>query len=659
MKNNVSVAVGGFVVMILMMTAVSPMLAAGVDEKIVQESPKDPGWLWASNGGGISLDYGYDIAVDSNGNSYIVGTIFDFAMFGSISLTTHGGTDIYVAKLDADGVWQWVVNAGGIFEDKGSSIGIDDAGNCYITGVFYDIAYFGNITLPSLGGLDVFVAKLDTNGVWQWAVRGGGFVGEAGYGIAVDDAGNSYVTGHFMWSATFGTTTLSSQGFADVFVATLDTNGVWGWAVSGGGTSPDYVYDIVLDGSGDIILTGDFEGSATFGTETVTSLGDADVFIAKLNRDGVWMWARSGGSPSIERGYDIAADSTDNVYVAGVFLVSITFENDTLVSQGNWDVYVVKYDGNGEMLWLVGGGGSATEGAWGITVDGYDNPYISGVFEGPVTFGESSLECAGYRDVFVAKLDSDGHWLCALSAGGTEFDEGYALATDEAGDVYVTGYFAGSALFGDTTLSTQGEFDVFVARLSPEGVNQPPIADFSYSPEKPMVGQTVSFDASLSYDPDGDIVSYEWDFGDETAGNGKTVDHVFSWSDSFVVSLTVRDRENAVDKLIKTIEVSESENDLNFSISGGIGVSLVITNLGAEDARDVPWLIHVEGGLLGLIRKVTEGLVDVPAGSSTTVKTGVFLGIGPFVITARVDAVEKTGLGMQIVVFSMVNDETW
>lgn len=658
MKNYGSAMVG-LVVMVLIMTAASPILGAGEYEKIVQESRKDSNWQWASSAGGSSLDYGYDIAVDTSGNSYVVGTFHDFAVFGSTSVTSFGGNDIYVAKLDANGVWQWAVNAGGILEDKGSSIGIDDAGNCYITGVFYDVAYFGNITLSSLGGLDVFVAKLDTNGIWQWAERGGGFVGEAGYGIAVDSAGNSYVTGHFMWSATFGTTTLSSQGFADVFVATLDTNGVWGWAVSGGGASPDYVYDIALDGNGDLILTGDFEDSATFGTETVTSLGDVDVFIAKLDRDGNWMWARSGGSPSIERGYDIAVDSTDNVYVAGVFLVSITFENVTLSCQGNWDVYVVKYNWNGEMLWLVGGGGSATEGAWGITVDDSDNPYISGVFEGPVTFGESSLECAGYRDVFVAKLDSDGHWLWALSAGGTEFDEGYACTTDESGDVYVTGYFAGSALFGDTTLSTQGEFDVFVARLSPEGVNQPPIADFNYSPEQPVVGQIVSFDASLSYDPDGDIVSYEWDFGDETAGNGKTVDHVFSWSDSFVVSLTVRDREDAVDKLIKTIEVSQEENDLNFSISGGIGVSLVITNLGTEDASEVPWLIRVDGGLFGLIQKVAEGSIDVSAGSSTTVKTGIFLGIGPIVITARVGAVEKTGSGKQIIVFSMVNDETW
>jgi len=165
----------------------------------------------------------------------------------------------------------------------------------------------------------------------------------------------------------------------------------------------------------------------------------------------------------------------------------------------------------------------------------------------------------------------------------------------------------------------------------------------------------VTFDASYSFDPDGDIISYEWDFGDETAGNGMIIDHVYSRSGSFSVSLTVTDRENAVDMLIKTIEVFEEIEDFNFSITGGIGVSVIITNTGAEDARDVPWLIHVEGGILGLINKVAEGTIDViPVGQSTRVKTGIFLGFGPIMITVSVGALEKIGDGKQIIIFSMV-----
>jgi hypothetical protein len=661
MKKNVSVTIIGIFVTMLLMTTALPAFGIITNEKIIEESLDDPSWQWAAGGGGYSLDYGHDVAADSSGNCYVTGKFDGAAVFGTMSLTSYGGWDIFVAKLDNEGAWQWAVNAGGSKQDGGASIAVDDEGNCYITGVFYDVVWFGNFTLTSIGGPsdpDVFVAKLDTDGNWQWAVRGGGYVGDAGYGIAVDDNGTSYVTGHFMWSAMFGSTQLTSQGSADVFVATLDTNGAWGWAVSGGGSQPDYVCDIVVDSSGNTYLTGDFEGSATFGADTLTSLGNVDVFIAKLDSTGAWVWAKSGGSTSIERGYDIAVDSSDSVYVTGVFLASITFGPTTLNGMGSWDVYVVKLDSDGAWQWAVSVGSSGTEGAWGITVDHNDHPFICGVFGGVVTIGESTIISQDSHDVFVATLDNMGTWLWAMSAGGADWDEGYALASDTSGSVYVTGYFDGSALFGDTTLVTQGDFDVFIAKLKCAGGNQPPVADFNYSPRTPHVGQPVTFDASYSYDPDGDIVSYEWDFGDEIAGNGMIVDHVYSWSESFSVTLTVRDRENAVDTIVKTVEVYEEQSNFTITITGGIGVTVMIANFGEEDALDVPWLIHVEGGFFGLINKVAEGTIDsIPAGQSTSVKTGVFFGFGPILITARVGALEKTAEGKQILVLSRVNDD--
>jgi hypothetical protein len=515
MKKNVSLMLVGIFVMILLMTTALPALGIVHNEKTIKEALEDQTWEWAESGGGFSIDYGHDVGVDSSGNSYITGKFHGSALFGTTSLTSYGGWDIFVAKLDPNGDWQWAVGAGGILQDEGSSVAVDDEGNSYITGVFYDVAWFGNITLTSLGGLDVYVAKLDTNGNWQWVVRGGGYVGEAGYGIAVDSSGNSYITGHFMYSATFGTTTLTSQGSADVFVAKLDTNGAWLWAVSGGGSLPDYVCDIALDSNGNSYLTGDFEGSATFGTDTITSLGNVDVFIAKLDTEGNWLWAKSGGSVSIERGYAVAVDGSGNAYITGVFLVSITFGTTTLTSQGNWDVYVVKLDGAGQWQWAISAGSSATEGAWGIAVDTSGDPYISGVFEGSVTFGASTITTQGSRDVFVAKLDTEGNWLWAISAGGADLDEGYALTVDSRGYVYVTGYFDGSALFGETTLTTQGDFDVFIAKLSQGGVNQPPAAPTITGPAKGKIKVATNYNFTTR-DPDGDEISYFIDWGDSS-----------------------------------------------------------------------------------------------------------------------------------------------
>ncbi|NQV17956.1 MAG: SBBP repeat-containing protein [Armatimonadetes bacterium] len=123
--------------------------------------------------------------------------------------------------------WQWAIQAGGILADEGRSITVDDAGNSYITGTFGGTATFGSYTLYSSGENDIFVAKMDAIGIWQWAIQAGGISDDSGYGITIDDAGNSYVTGYFKDTATFGSYTLASSGWEDIFVAKIDTNGNW------------------------------------------------------------------------------------------------------------------------------------------------------------------------------------------------------------------------------------------------------------------------------------------------------------------------------------------------------------------------------------------------------------------------------------------------
>ena len=162
--------------MMMLVAIVSPACGMIWNETIAQESLVDPQWEWAVGGGGYTLDYGYCVATDSSGNCYVTGKFFDTAVFGTTTLTSYGTMDIFVAKLDKRGTWQWAVNAGGPKSDEGYSIAVDNEGNSYITGVFYWYAYFGDTNLSSLGGKsdpDVFVAKLDINGNWQvWFFSG-------------------------------------------------------------------------------------------------------------------------------------------------------------------------------------------------------------------------------------------------------------------------------------------------------------------------------------------------------------------------------------------------------------------------------------------------------------------------------------------------------
>jgi len=481
--------------------SVTPILSSNLNNVTVKEndlSPiNNPSWQWAKSGGGTGSDAGWDVAVDANGNAYITGWFSGTATFGSTTLTGQGGLDVFVAKLSTSGAWQWAKSAGGTSGGYGTDVAVDANGNAYITGYFMGTATFGNTTLTSQGNRDVFVAKLSTSGAWQWATSAGGTDLDEGCGVAVDPSGNTYITGTFYDAATFGTTNLTSQGSYDVFVAKLTTNGAWQWAVSAGGTDFEEGRDVAVDGNGNVYIFGTFYDWALFGSTNLTSYGGYDVFVAKLTTNGGWQWARSAGGTGGDDGGGAAVDGNGNVYIIGYFHLTATFGSTTLTSQGGYDV-------------------------------------------------------------FVAKLSTSGAWQWAKRVGGTEDDQGLGVKIDGNGNVYITGYFMGTATFGSTNLTSQGNDDVFIAKLS-SGENQPPVADFTWTPQNPSSNQQITFDASASQDPNGTITLYEWDWNnDGTYEEVHTTSIVtYSWSNAgnYLVTLRVTDNDEMTNSTTKTVNV--------------------------------------------------------------------------------------------------------
>jgi len=365
-----------------------------------------PEWQWAKRAGGSALDEGKYISIDANGNSYVTGFFEETATFGPFTLTSTESMDIFVAKLDTDGNWQWAKQAGGSDGDNGMGISVDENGNSYVTGLFNGTATFGATTLTSSGDSDVFVAELDTDGNWQWAKQAGGSAKDYGKSISVDANGNSYVTGYFKGTATFGATTLTCGGGTDIFAAKLDTDGNWQWAKQAGGGMVfylDFGEDISVDANGNSYVTGTFMGTATFGAFTLTSSGSFDIFAAKLDTDGNWQWAKRAGGSGADCGKGIAVYANGNPYVTGLFNGTATFGATTLTSSGDSDVFVAKLDTDGNWQWAKRAGGSALDEGKSISVDANGNVYITGVFYGTATFGADILT-ANDRDVYVAKL---------------------------------------------------------------------------------------------------------------------------------------------------------------------------------------------------------------------------------------------------------------
>jgi len=424
-----------------------------------------PDWVWATGGNCDSVDA---IKIDNVGNTYVTGYFYETATFGSYSLTNSNLDDdnIFVAKMDCDGNWQWASQAGGTGQDRGYGISIDDTENIYVTGKFNETAHFGSYSLTSNGYSDMFIAKIDADGDWQWANNAGGSVWDEGRSITIDDAGNFYVTGNFSGTATFGS--YSITGAADIFVAKMDVSGNWLWANNAGGSSFDEVREITIDDAENTYVTGLFRETATFGSHSITSNGPSDIFVAKMDAYGIWQWATqidvNGYYEDGEIG--ITADNTGNIYVTGRFYNTATFGPYSITSNGDADAFITKLDSDGNWQWANNAGGSVWDEGRSITIDSAANTCVTGWFEGTASFGSYSLTSCGGLDIFVGKMEPDGNWQWVVKAGGGLYDEGHGINVDANGNSYVTGYFEGAATFGSITLTTGGDDNMFIAKLN-------------------------------------------------------------------------------------------------------------------------------------------------------------------------------------------------
>ncbi len=422
-----------------------------------------PEWQWAVQASGTDDDYGSAIARDDNGDLYVTGYFKGTATFGSYSFTSSDDfSDIFVAKMDVDGNWLWATQAGGTSSDRGYGITIDDAGNSYIIGEFYWTATFGSFSLTSSGWSDIFVAKLDADGNWLWVTQAVGIDIDSGRGITIDNAGNIYVTGYFWDTAIFGSYSLISLDWEDIFVAKLDTNGNWLWATQAGGSYIDRGYGITIDDAGNSYVTGVIQGTVTFGHYYFNSYG-TNSFIAKMNANGNWSWATLAGNT---QGFAIIIDDAGNSFVTGYFGGTATFGSYSLTSSGYSDIFVAKMNANGNWLWATQAGGISWDRGYGITIDDIGNNYVTGYFYETANFDSCSLTSSGGHDIFVAKMDTNGNWLWATQAGGGGHDEGYGITIDNDGNSYVIGRFVSTATFGSYSLISAGDNDIFVAKLN-------------------------------------------------------------------------------------------------------------------------------------------------------------------------------------------------
>jgi len=638
--------------------ALSGQTSSGGTDAFVQKYDGDGNVIWTRQFGSPSTDYPNSVSVDGC-DVYVTGCT-DGALPGQ---SGSGSWDAFVRKYDGFGNVVWTRQFGFVLPAADYAFSVDFAGNAYIAG-WTNGALSGEM---NAGGADAFVRKYDSGGDVVWTKQFGSSADDHALAVSADSSG-VYVTGR-----TYGS--LSGQqpaGDADIFVRKYDGDGNVVWTKQLGTTANDGAYGIFVDasgvyvtgythgalpgqtnaggcdafvqkygGDGDIIWTRQFGTSAydwsneisviasevyitgpTYGVlPGQSSAGDYDAFVRKYDGNGNVIWTRQFGTPFLDYSYGISADTT-GAFVAG--RTYGTFPGQT--SAGGCDSFVRKYDVNGNVVWTSQSGTSSLDGANAVAV-GSSGVYVVGETQGTLN-GQTS---SGGTDAFVQKYDGNGNIIWTKQLGSPSTDYPNSVSVD-GHDVYVVGCTDG-ALPGQTS---SGGWDAFVVKF---GENAPPaITSFTASPGTILEGSPTVLEVA-AVDPNGDSLTYLFDFEDDgvfdTAGSTSTVTHVYPEDGVFSVRVRVSDGALSVEATTTVCVLNDAPVvTITSPVSGsvvamGAPVSTAgeFSDSGIEDTHTAAWSFDTT---------TIAGTVTETGGSGSVQDTFTFSSAGVYAITLTV-----------------------
>jgi hypothetical protein len=352
----------------------------------------------------------------------------------------------------------WNTFLGGSGSDYGYGIAVDDGGNIYVTG--YSGSAWGNpVNDHSGGGYDAFAAKLDSSGAVIWNTFLGGSATDAGSGIAVDGSGNVYVTGFS--DAAWGSPVRPFAGSSEAFAAKLDPAGNLTWSTFLGGSGWDAGYGVSEYG-GNIFLTG--YSTVAWGSPIRAHAGDYDAFAAKLDSTGNLTWSTFLGGSGEDQGIKITAGGSGDVYISGYS--GAGWGSPAHAYAGGYDAFAAKLNpSTGALVWNTFLGGAGADIGYALAADGSGNVHVSGWSN--AGWGSPVRAFSGASEAFACKLNADGIPLWNTFLGGSGDDFGSGAAVDAYGNVFVSGY--SDAAWGNPVNPFSGGNDAFVVEINSSG----------------------------------------------------------------------------------------------------------------------------------------------------------------------------------------------
>jgi hypothetical protein len=429
--------------------------------------------VWSKSSGSASAEGMNKSVIDQDGNIYVLSSFeSDYEVDKNTTLQSNGGKDVLLTKYNASGEIIWSKSFGSENDDMGNDIAIDNNGDLLLTGGFSDNIDFGNNNeLTSNGGLDAFILKMNTDGEASWSLSAGGSDDDMASTIESDANGNIYITGTvssldaFIDLEAFGTI-----GGNDIFVARIESNGEVDWVNTLGATQNEEVSDLAVNSSGEVLINASIESSVIIGDDTLNSdLGLGVNLIYDVEGELIWSDQNSGMNNQFDGAVEF--DSENNFYTTGTFEGTKDFGNTTLTSQGGSDIFIIKQDAEGEIEWVKQMGGQGNDGATDITIVNETEVVIGGYFEQTMEAGDSTLESAGEADNFITSFNAEGSIMSSISAGGSGSEMLNSLTTNANGEIIASGTFESSATFKRADETSNGESDHYVWKIESNNVS--------------------------------------------------------------------------------------------------------------------------------------------------------------------------------------------
>jgi len=353
----------------------------------------------------------------------------------------------------------WARSLSGEGSETAEGVAVDRDNFLYLTGDFSDgIDLDPGLNFDSRSGEGAYLVKLDPDGYYRW----GRTWGESGddidqRGVAVSTIGNVYVMGEFEGTIDFdpgpGIEIRSSEYGGNAYLSKFDSYGNFLWVLTWGDDGWAWGNDVEVDSVGNVYVTGGYQGVVDFkpgpGVDEHVSIEEQDACLSKFGPDGDFLWAVTWGGVDDEEGVSVAVDASDNVYITGNFEKTVDFDPGPgiveFTSEGHGDIFLSKFNSNGDFIWAWGWGGNDTDRGKAVAVDNCSNVFVTGLFEKSVDFDPGSRvdmhTAVESHDVFLSKFTSDGNYLWAVTWGGEKSDKAEGIVADYRDDIYITGTF--------------------------------------------------------------------------------------------------------------------------------------------------------------------------------------------------------------------------